>query len=231
MKSGSLPAKANASIQRGYYDTVLLPLMSKAKAGKLTLLFLDGSHFVMGCDFLGYIYGKTRKFIKTFSGRKRYNVLGALNFVTKKVTTVANDAYITAAEVCEMLRKVASDYIEKPVHIILDNARYQKCAIVKELAEELGIALHYIPPYSPNLNLIERLWKHVKSRLRSKYYDRFDNFKGTIDSIIDDTGKGSKVFIDKLIGESIQMFDLLVPINDNTFAAEKDLGEIAALAA
>ena len=66
-------------------------------------MFLDGAHFVMGCDFLGYIYGKTRRFIKTFSGRKRYNVLGALNFVTKKVTTVTNDTYITAAEVCQML--------------------------------------------------------------------------------------------------------------------------------
>jgi transposase len=193
--------------------------MSKAIKNKLTLLFMDGSHFVMGCDFLGYIYGKTRKFIKTFSGRKRYNVLGAMNFVTKKVTTVANDAYITAAEVCEMLRKVASEYAAKPVHIVLDNARYQKCEVVTALAKELGIALHYIPPYSPNLNLIERLWKHVKSRLRSKYYDRFDNFKDTIDSIIKDMGNGNKKLIDKLIGKSVQMFDTLVPINENTFVS------------
>ena len=205
--------------------------MLKAKTGKLTLLFLDGSHFVMGCDFLGYIYGKTRKFIKTFSGRKRYNVLGALNFVTKKVTTVANDAYITAAEVCEVLRKIASEYVEKPVHIILDNARYQKCAVVTELAEELKITLHYIPPYSPNLNLIERLWKHVKSKLRSKYYDRFNTFKDTIDSIIEDTGKASKDIIDKLIGESVQIFDMLVPININTFAPNKDIGKTDDLAA
>ena len=168
LKSGSVPAKANALVQRGYYDSILWPLMSKAMKNNLTLLFLDGSHFVMGCDFLGYIYGKTRRFVKTFSGRKRYNVLGALNFVTKKVTVVANDSYITAAEVCEMLRKVASEYAGKPVHVILDNARYQKCKVVTALAKELGIELHYIPPYSPNLNLIERLWKHVKSRLRSK---------------------------------------------------------------
>ena len=120
-------------------------------------------------NFLGYIYGKARRFIKTFSGRKRYNVLGALNFVTKKVTVVANDTYITVAQVCEMLRKVASEYADKTVHIVLDNARYQKCEIVTTLAQQLGIVLHYIPPYSPNLNLIERLWKHVKSRLRSKY--------------------------------------------------------------
>jgi transposase len=217
LKSGSIPAKANVLIQREFYDTILLPLMSKAMKSKLTLLFIDGSHFVMGCDFLGYIYGKTRRFIKTFSGRKRYNVLGAMNFVTKKVTTVANDAYITAAEVCEILRKIASEYVAKPVHIVLDNARYQKCEVVTNLAKELGIALHYIPPYSPNLNLIERLWKHVKSRLRSKYYDQFNNFKDTIDSIIKDTNNGNKRLIDKLIGESVQMFDTLVPINENSF--------------
>jgi transposase len=185
----------------------------------------------MGCDFLGCIYGKTRRFIKTFSGRKRYNVLGALNFMTKKVTTVVNDTYITAAEVCEILWKVAAEYAGKPVYIVLDNARYQKCEVVMNLAQELGIVLHYIPPYSPNLNLIERLWKHVKARLRSKYYDRFDDFKGTIDSIIEDTNKGSKKLIDKLISGSVQIFDTLVPINDNSFVVknvDKEKADIAA---
>ena len=195
-------------------------MMMKAKASLLTLLFLDGSHFVMGCDFLGHIYGKTRRFIKTFSGRKRYNVLGALNFVTKKVTTIANDKYITANEVCEMLRKIAVEYAGQPVHIILDNARYQKCEFVTKLAQELGIVLHYIQPYSPNLNLIERLWKHVKNRLRTKYYDQFGVFTETIDSIIEDTCNGSKELIDKLIGESVQIFDMLVPINGNSFASD-----------
>jgi transposase len=205
--------------------------MAEAMRDKLTLLFLDASHFVMGCDFLGYIYGKTRRFIKTFSGRKRYNVLGALDFVTKKVTVVSNDAYITAVDICEMLRKVAAEYTGRLVHIVLDNARYQKCEVVANLAQELGIVLHYIPPYSPNLNLIERLWKHVKNRLRSKYYDQFGDFKDTIDSIIEDTGKGSKELVDKLIGESVQIFDTLVPINGNSFVAidaDKEKVEIAA---
>ena len=225
LKSGSIPAKANAELQRSFYETVLLPLMSKAAEDKLVLLFLDASHFVMGCDFLGYIYGKVRRFVKTFSGRKRYNVLGALNFVTKKVTTVANDAYITATEVCEMLRRVATEYKGKTIHIVLDNARYQKCEVVMKLADKLHITLHFMPPYSPNLNLIERLWKHVKSRLRSKYYSQFNAFKESIDSIINDTDKGSKALVDGLIGESVQIFDSLVPINDNSFVVIKTTKE------
>lgn len=191
--------------------------MEKAKDGSLTLLFLDASHFVMGCDFLGYIYSKTRRFVKTYSGRKRYNVLGALDFVSKRVLTVANDGYITAAEVCDMLRILAEEYTGKTVHIVLDNARYQKCKIVQQLASELDIHLVYIPPYSPNLNLIERLWKFVKGELRSKYYDNFDLFQRKINSIIDTTSQENKAKIDVLIGEKVQLFDTLRPISTNTF--------------
>jgi transposase len=182
--------------------------MDRAKEGTITLLFLDASHFVMGCDFLGCIYGITRRFVKTYSGRKRYNVLGALNFISKEVSTVTNDAYITALEVCDLLKKVAAEYNDgKPIYIILDNARYQKCAIVTELASKLGIHIGYIPPYSPNLNLIERLWKHVKSRLRTKYFDVFDDFQKKIDSIVCDTHKNDLAVVNRLIGEKVQFFD------------------------
>ena len=195
--------------------------MSKARAGKATLLFMDASHFVMGCDFLGYIYGITRRFIRTYSGRKRYNVLGALNFVSKKVTTVVNDTYITASEICDLLKKVAEEYAGTQIYIILDNARYQKCLIVTELANQLGIHLVYIPPYSPNLNLIERLWKHVKSRLRTKYYDDFNVFQERINSIISDTDKRDLAIINRLIGEKVQLFDEPLTVSCSTTYNEK----------
>ena len=98
--------------------------MEQAEKSKFVLLFLDASHFVMGCDFLGGIYGTARRFVLTFSGRKRYNVLGAIDYATKKVLTVTNDSYITATEVCRMLRKISETYAGKTIHIVLDNARY-----------------------------------------------------------------------------------------------------------
>ena len=153
-------------------------MLEKAEKGDIALLFLDASHFVMGCDFLGHIYGKTRRFVMTFSGRMRYNVLGAMDYVTKKVWTITNDSYITATEVCHMLHKIADEYGEKEVHLVLDNARYQKCQAVRTLAEQRNIHLEYIPPYSPNLNLIERLWKFVKGELSSKYYSDFGDIPG-----------------------------------------------------
>ena len=193
--------------QRNFLDTILSPLMQAAKNNEVVLLFMDASHFVMGCDFLGYIYCKVRRFIKTGSGRKRYNVLGALNFVSKKMTTVTNDTYITFSEVCELLCNIALEYAGKPIRLILDNATYQKCYIVADTAALLGIELVYIPSYSPNLNLIERLWKFVKSELRTKYYDNFDIFMQRTDSIIRSTDKDNKKRIDSLITDKVQLFD------------------------
>lgn len=72
------PAKADAMCQCGFYEGTLGPLMDKAEDGREALLFLDASRFVMGCDYLGSIYGKVRRFVKSFSGRMRYNVLTVL---------------------------------------------------------------------------------------------------------------------------------------------------------
>ena len=117
-----------------------------------------------------------------------------------------------------MLRKISADYAGKTIHLVLDNARYQKCRVVMELADQLGIELNYVPPYSPNLNLIERLWKFVKGELRTKYYDDFGIFWKRIDSIIGSTSSENKGRISKLIGQKVQLFDELVPVCKNAFA-------------
>ena len=223
MKAGSLPAKADTAAQRRFYDSLLQHLMRKAKRKNSAhvLLFMDASHFVLGCDFLGGVYSKIRRFVKTFSGRQRYNVLGAINFMTKKVHTITNTTYITATEICQMLRLVASEYAGKKIHIVLDNARYQKCEMVTSLAKELAIDLVFLPPYSPNLNLIERLWKFTKGKLRVKYYSDFTTFKDTIDTIIDGSDNVFKDQVSKLVSEKIQLFDNLELICENTFSSLK----------
>ena len=135
--------------------------------------------------FAGRVWSVIRKYVKTASGRQRFNVLGALNFVSKKIETVANDTYITSTQVIEMLVKLAAAY-KKPIKIILDNARYQRCAAVIEKAAELGIELIFLPTYSPNLNLIERVWKIVKSKiLSSAYYETFYDFCSSISDFIE----------------------------------------------
>ena len=122
---------------------------------------MDAAHFVLGA-YLGVVWCFERVFIKSGAGRQRFNVLGALNAVTHELITVTNEAYINAQSVCDLLDRLAGLGLSIPITLVLDNARYQKCALVFEKAQALNIELLYLPPYSPNLNLIERLWKFVK---------------------------------------------------------------------
>jgi transposase len=125
-------------------------------------------------------------FIKSPSGRKRFNVLGALNALTLEIITITNETYINAESVCQLLQKLSDLALGIPITLVWDNARYQKCAAVFELANRLGITLVYLPSYSPHLNLIERLWRFVRKEcLYSKYYADFSAFKTTISTLID----------------------------------------------
>ena len=160
---------------------------------------MDAAHFVLA-PFLGYLWTRLRRFIRAPSGRQRFNVLGALNAVTHQLVTVTNDSYINAQSVCDLLCKIAAAHEAIPITLILDNARYQKCKIVWALAESLKIELLYLPSYSPNLNLIERLWKFVKKQvLYSKYYADFTSFSGAITDCLDQTHTQHKAALDSLL--------------------------------
>ena len=98
---------------------------------------------------------------------------------------VVNDTYITASTVCELLIKISEMQLQVPITLILDNARYQKCKLVAECAKSFNIELLYLPTYSPNLNLIERLWQFVKKKkLYSTYYGNFQDFKQAISTCL-----------------------------------------------
>ena len=101
--------------------------------------------------------------LQASSGRKRFNVLGAINALTYQLVTVTNETYINAESVCKLLQKIAQLQLTTPIMVIVDNARYQYCKIVRAKAADLNIALLFLPPYAPNLNLIERLWRFVRN--------------------------------------------------------------------
>jgi transposase len=179
--------------------------MEQAESGRIHLFFAGASHFVMGM-FLGYVWPKVRQWVKTGSGRKRYNVLGALNFVTKTVETIVNDTYITSTEVMLLIDNLVEKYGGKPIKLILENVSYQRAEAVSEYAKG-KVELVFLPAYSPNLNLIERLWKFVKSEtLSMAYYEKFDDFKAKISSCLAQTATTYKNRITSLITANIQQF-------------------------
>ncbi|RAM48083.1 MAG: IS630 family transposase, partial [Hapalosiphonaceae cyanobacterium JJU2] len=151
LKVGFVPGKADLEVQADFKKKELFPRLEEAKTGKRAVFFVDASHFVMGA-FLGWVWCFQRIFIKSPSGRKRFNVLGALNAITHEIIFVSNETYINAESICELLYKLAALKLNIPITIVCDNARYQKCKLVQELAETLGIELLYLPSYSPNLN-------------------------------------------------------------------------------
>ena len=154
----------------------------------------------MLAPLLGYLWCFVRRFVRGPAGRQRFNVLGALHAVTHELITVTNDTYINAQSVCELLRKMAAANLGVPITLVLDNARYQKCRLVQELAEPLGIELLFLPSYSPNLNLIERFWKFIKQRaLYSKYYPDFASFSTAISQCIAEAPRKHKNELDSLL--------------------------------
>ncbi len=162
----------------------LPPRLRQAERGERTVLFMDAAHFIYG-PFLGFLWCLVRLLVPGPSGRKRYNVLAALNAITHEVLRVANHSYINADSVCGLLRQIAAAGLPRPITGVLDNARYQRCAVVQSLARSLRIELLFLPSYSPNPNLIERLWKFVKKEcLASRSLANYETFTQTIDDCL-----------------------------------------------
>jgi len=185
LKTGSIPCKADPVVQKEFLETTLEPAISAAKSGESELYFVDAAHFVMGA-FLGYLLCKFRVFIRTPSGRKRYNVLGAYNAITGVMTTVTNTSYINSSSVMELLGKLRLLHPGRKIKIVLDNAAYQRNWLVRWYAALLNIELIFLPSYSPNLNLIERYWKFLKKKcLYNQFYDNFEEFCKAIDECIE----------------------------------------------
>jgi transposase len=207
LRVGHIPAKADPEQQAEFLEQELQPRLEEAKQGTRHVFFMDAAHFVLQ-PFLGFLWCVARIFIQAPSGRQRLNVLGALHATTRQLVTVVNESYINAESVATLLRQLASSFGNLPISIVLDNARYQHCRMIIDLAAELGIELLFLPPYSPNLNLIERLWKFVKKEcLYSKYYPDFASFKQAILGCLSETQGKHRAALASLLTLRFQAFE------------------------
>ena len=146
---------------------------------------MDAAHFVFA-PFLGCLWCVARLFVRAASGRKRYNVLGALDAVTHRLIRVTNRLHQRRVG----LRAVACGGGGR--RGVADHAGAGQRAVPEVrrgagAGASLGIELLYLPSYSPNLNLIERLWRFVrKQSLNSIYYENFEQFTAAIDECLDE---------------------------------------------
>lgn len=120
--------------------------------------------------------------VKTNSGwRKRVNITGAVEINSLDVIARSSET-INKDSICEILRAIRrKNPNEEKIYFVLDGAAYNRSKKVRSLAKKLGIRILYLPPYSPNLNPIERLWKFMKKKVTAnRYFEDFDDFKKTL---------------------------------------------------
>ena len=170
--------------QEQFLVTQLQPVLDAAVAGNGHVFFVDAAHFVFG-TFLCCLWSIARVFVRAASGRQRFNVLGAWNAVSRRLIAVTNTTVVNTDTMCELLHQIAAEGLVGPITIVLDNARYQRNQVVQTLAAELNIHLLFLPSYSPNLNLIERLWGFAKRQsVYGKYHATFDSFRAAIENTL-----------------------------------------------
>jgi transposase len=147
-----------------------------------TICFTDGVHPTHNVQpAYGWIKVGVRKEIPTNTGRARLNLSGIIDVISHSVL-VAEDTTLNADSTIRFFQKVEAAYPTKTkIHIFCDNASYYRNKAVTKYLSASKIALHFLPPYSPNLNPIERLWKWMKERvIYNTYYEHFEEFKAAV---------------------------------------------------
>jgi transposase len=171
------------------------------------VFFVDAAHFVFG-TFLCCLWSFARLFVRAASGRQRFNVLGAWNAITQELVAVTNTTVVNTETMCELLRELASQGLVGPITVVLDNARYQRNAVVQALADSLKIELLFLPPYSPNLNLIERLWRFTKREaLYGRYHPTFAHFQAAVQDVLGQVSTKHKDRLASLMTLNFQVFE------------------------
>jgi transposase len=185
----------------------LKPCLDEAVAGRGHVWFVDAAHCVYG-TYLCCLWSILRVFVRAASGRQRFNVLGAWNAVTRAFVSVTNTTVVNTDTMCELLRRIAAGGLVGPVTVVLDNARYQRNKVVQALAAELSITLLYLPSYSPNLNLIERLWRFLKRKsVYGKYHPNFAAFRAAIEDTLSKLSTTHAEALASLMTLNFQVFD------------------------
>ncbi len=169
-----VPGKADAARQEAF-----IKHYKKLKAKKAPIYFMDGVHpqhnSVAAC---GWIKKGQTVTLPSNTGRQRLNINGALNPATLEVV-MEIAATLNGDTTIALLKKLERKHPEaKVIYVIPDNARYYRSQAVQDYLKGSRIRLEFLPPYSPNLNLIERLWRYFRKRvLHNKYYETFAEFE------------------------------------------------------
>jgi transposase len=176
-KPQAVPGKADAEAQENFLHD--LEILKEEKSPENPILYLDSTHPQHNShpDY-GWLPKGENVQLKTNTGRKRVTLNGALDSETLDIIA-REETVLNAERTIEFFKKIEAKYPNADtIYFILDNAGYYKGKKIKEYLLNSKIKLLYLPPYAPNLNLIERVWKYFKKKvLANKYYETFREFR------------------------------------------------------
>lgn len=184
-KPKCVPGKADVEKQEEFVE--LYDKTKKELGEDDEIYFIDGVHPQHNTVATsGWIKKGQQKLLRTNTGRKRVNINGALEVESKQVIHVQCDS-INSQSTIDLLEKLQKHQPIGRIICILDNARYYKSKLLKDyLNNHSRIEFMYLPAYSPNLNVIERLWLILKKNVvYNKYYPKFSEFENAVQSFFE----------------------------------------------
>jgi transposase len=176
-KNRLIPSKADPEAQRKFVEWFHKTRQALDEHDRI--YFVDAVYVKHNAE-VGYAWSELGHphLIPSNTGRQRYHVLGAYCTQTHEHEFILTEENINQDKLIALIDKLHAKHPEGKVYVVLDNACYNRAYRVRERAEGCGITLQFQPTYSPNLNLIERLWKFMrKNFFKDKYRDTFDKFK------------------------------------------------------
>ena len=200
-----VPGKADAEKQ---HEFLAQYVKIKAELGpKDRIYFVDATHPTHNVK-ISYVWTKKgcRIRILSNSGRKRYNILGAYCPLDQEYIDIRGTDNVNSETLKKLIDEIRARHPEaERIILILDNARYNHARIVREHIEQTCVELLFLPSYSPNLNLIERLWRFLKGKVMSDYHESFEKFVEEIDKVLDNLDK----YADELASLMTEKFEIL----------------------
>lgn len=188
IKTRLVPGKVDAAKQQEQRDFLQEYFALKADLGANGRVYhVDGVHPTHNVK-ITYVWTKkgTRRRVQSNTGRKRYNILGAYCPDDSDYVDVRGTENVNAKTLNALIDKIRARHPEAGrIILILDNARYNHAKLVKEHIEDSAVELKHLPSYSPNLNLIERLWRFLKDTVMTAYHESFERFVEAIDGVLD----------------------------------------------
>ncbi len=189
-KPAPIPAKSETAWLTSYEKRAGVKRRGKAN-------FVDGAHLLRNAvPTQGWIKRGHTVELRTSSGQNRLNVLGADSPDDLSLVSIAKTASCDIGLVSRLLDKLLAANPARQLLVVPDNASYQRAYAVCTLATQLNIQLLFLPPYSPNLNLIERFWKF--------FHPTFTEFRSAVHRVLNNVA----AFADELSTLTIENLHL-----------------------